>query len=80
MLDFTDSQINTIAHDYYHDGSFCRLPDGNIDLWRLYGLFTGSNKSSYIDTFLNRAVSATSFTQGIVKAIEGDDSFGWFIN
>ncbi|WP_343671721.1 DUF3871 family protein [Chitinophaga sp.] len=34
------------------DDSFCREVDGSINLWTLYNLFTGANKSSYIDTFL----------------------------
>ena len=79
-LDFTDGQLNAIARDYYNDCSFCRLENGNIDLWKLLGLFTGSNKSSYIDSFLNRAVHATSFTQGLVSALEGDNSFSWFLS
>jgi len=80
LLDFNDSQINTIAHDYYHDRSFCRAENGNIDIWKLYGLFTGSNKSSYIDSFLNRAVGAHSFSQGLVDALEGNNTFNWFLS
>lgn len=79
-LDFNDSQINAIAHDYYHDSSFCRSDGGNIDLWRLYGLFTGSNKSSYIDSFLNRSLNAFSFTQGLVNALEGNNDYQWFLS
>ena len=78
-LEFNDSQITTIARDYYFDKSFCRSESGDIDLWRLYGLFTGSNKSSYIDSFLNRSVNAFTFTQGLVEALDGDKRYNWFL-
>jgi hypothetical protein len=29
-------------------------------LWKLYNLYTATNKSSYIDPFLNRAANASS--------------------
>jgi hypothetical protein len=79
-LDFNDGQINAIARDYYLDKSFCRLDNGNIDLWRLYGLFTGSNKSSYIDSFLDRSVNGFSFTQGLVEALEKGNPTHWFLS
>lgn len=41
-LNFNDSQFNALARDYYQDESFCRDPNGDINLWRLYGLFTES--------------------------------------
>ena len=53
-----DGQISTIAKDYYQDERFCKNEDGNINLWNVYNLFTGANKSSYIDSFLNRNVNA----------------------
>lgn len=79
-LEFNDSQFNTIVRDYYGDKSFCRDDNGDINLWRLYGLFTGSNKSSYIDAFLNRSVNAFTFTQGITRALEGDSPHSWFLS
>jgi len=79
-LEFNDTQINTIARDYYFDKSFNRGQNGDIDLWRLHNLFTGSNKSSYIDSFLNRAVNATTFTQELVQALEGDNRYHWFLS
>jgi len=56
---FNDSQVSKVARDYYGEKSFCRKENGNIDLWRLYNLFTSANKSSYIDQFLDRGVNAT---------------------
>ena len=51
LLSFKDGQLNAIAKDYYDDKSFCRDSNGNISLWNMYNLFTGANKSSYIDSF-----------------------------
>jgi hypothetical protein len=48
---YGDNQLSAICKDYYRDRSFCRDEDGNINLWKLYNLLTGSNKSSYIDSF-----------------------------
>jgi len=79
-LEFNDTQINTIARDYYFDKSFCRRENGEIDLWRLYGLFTGSNKSSYIDAFLNRSVNAYTFTEQLAHALDGSDRYNWFLS
>ena len=53
-IPINDSQVSAIAREYYHDKSFCRNVQGDINLWRLYNLFTGANKTSYIDTFLDR--------------------------
>ncbi|MCO6147379.1 DUF3871 family protein [Flavobacterium sp. NRK1] len=79
-LDFNDGQFNTIAKDYYQDESFCRDDSGNINLWNVYNLFTQANKSSYIDTFLERNVNAFDFNQGIVKALSGSSHYAWFLS
>jgi hypothetical protein len=79
-LTFGDGQFNTIARDYYLDKSFCRDGNGDINLWKLYGLFTGSNKSSYIDTFLDRSVNAFSFTESLVQALEHNSEMSWFLS
>ncbi len=79
LLDFNDGQINTVARDYYQDGSFCKEDDGSINLWKCYNLFTGANKSSYIDSFLNRTVNAYNFTKGIEKALQGTKEYKWFL-
>lgn len=79
-LSFTDSHFSTIAKDYYQDDAFCKDEQGNINLWNLYNLFTQSNKSSYIDTFLERNLNAFEFNQGISKAINGDSGYHWFLS
>lgn len=74
-----DSQVSTVAKDFYSSRSFCRNVDGNIDLWRLYNLFTGANKSSYIDTFLDRSVGASCFVTGLQNALK-EGSHHWFLS
>nr|WP_315032940.1 DUF3871 family protein [uncultured Chryseobacterium sp.] len=80
LLNFNDSHINTMAKDYYEDKNFCRLEDGRINLWDVYNLFTQANKSSYIDTFLDRNLNAFEFTKGIQKALNGSSNYHWFLS
>ncbi|CAN5665279.1 DUF3871 family protein [soil metagenome] len=70
QLLFGDNQIGTIVRDFYKDDSFCRMEDGSINLWRLYNLFTGANKSTYIDQFVERSVSAFSFIYDIKQSLQ----------
>ena len=80
MLNFNDSHINTMAKDYYEDKNFCRLDDGRINLWDVYNLFTQANKSSYIDTFLDRNLNAYEFSKGIQKTLNGNLDYHWFLS
>ena len=76
-----DGHINTVAKDYYQDESFCRNANGDISMWEFYNLLTGSNKTSYIDTFLERGVNAFDFSNGISKAlIDRDSNYRWFLS
>jgi len=79
-LTFNDGQFNTIAKDYYQDESFCKDEEGNINLWNVYNLFTQANKSSYIDTFLERNLNAFEFNKGISEAIIGNSDYQWFLS
>lgn len=79
-LNFNDSHINTMAKDYYEDNNFCRLEDGRINLWSVFNLFTQANKSSYIDTFLDRNLNAFEFTKGIQKTLNGNSNYHWFLS
>ena len=74
-----DSQVGIICRDFYKDGSFCRNDDGSINLWKLYNLFTGANKSTYIDNFLDRSVSAYHFIEQIRLALE-KKVFNWYLD
>ena len=77
-MEMTDSQINTIARNYYIDENFAK--EGNsISMWRVYNLLTGANKSSYIDNFLDRSLNATQLTEGLSRAVQGDSEYRWFI-
>lgn len=80
LLNFNDSHINTMAKDYYEDKNFCRQQDGRINLWDVYNLFTQANKSSYIDTFLDRNLNAFEFSKGIQKTLSGNSDYHWFLS
>ena len=79
-MEFTDGHINSVAKSYYSDENFGRVDGDDIDLWRVYNLFTGANKSSYIDTFLDRSLGATNLITGISHALDGDSAYRWFID
>ncbi len=76
----TDGHLSTVARDYYQDESFCKDINGDINLWKFYNLLTGSNKSSYVDTFLDRGVNTFQFTEGVSNALSNRNSnYSWFI-
>ena len=75
-----DSHFSIIAKDFYENESFCRNKTGDISLWNVYNLFTGANKNSYIDTFLERNENALTFAEGISKAIKSDNNYSWFLS
>ena len=76
---FGDQQISNVCRDYYRDNSFCRNTDGSINLWKLYNLFTGSAKSTYIDQFLERSVSASRLVEAIRDSLNNTGS-SWYLN
>ena len=78
-LELTDSHINIIARNYYRDEAFSRGSNNAINLWNVFNLFTGANKTSYIDTFLDRATNATDFIYGLTEALNGNNGYSWFI-
>lgn len=80
VLNFTDGHINTMAKDFYEDQNFSRRDDGRVNLWDVYNLFTQANKSSYIDTFLDRNLNAFNFTKGLQKTLNGDSDYHWFLS
>ena len=73
----TDTQISMVARSYYEDENFGK---GDLDLWKVYNLFTGSNKISYIDNFLDRAENASAITTGLARALHGDPEYSWFLS
>ncbi len=78
-LPISDTQIGMVVKDYYRDDSFCKMNDGTINLWRLYNLFTNANKSSYIDSFIDRGVKTYHFCERIKNALK-DQTHNWFLN
>ena len=78
-FEFTDCHLNTIARAYYNDPAFACDKQGEIDLWRVFNLFTGANKSSYIDSFLTRSRNAAVFADGLAKALAGEKEYSWFV-
>ena len=68
---FGDTQMTAVVRDFYKDESFCRDSAGNINLWKLYNLFTGANKSTYIDSFIDRSVNAFNFLEQVRYGLEG---------
>jgi hypothetical protein len=75
----SDTQISTVAKDYYQDKSFCRTASGDIDMWKVYGLFTGAVKSSYIDTFHDRNVGSLLFINNLVEHLKNQKQ-SWFLS
>ena len=74
----TDQHINAVVKYYYRDKSFCKNGSGNISLWKLYNLFTGANKSSYIDSFVIRSVNAYNFVEGIKHGLDSKGT-NWYL-
>lgn len=75
----TDTQINNVAKSYVSDPNFSGIGN-DLNMWKFYNLLTGSNKSSYIDSFLDRALNATEIAQGITSALHGEEAYKWFID
>ena len=73
-----DSQINNVVKDYYHCQNFSRNQDGNINLWKLYNLFTEANKSSYIDSNLERNVNAYELINNMGNSMQNSTP-NWFL-
>ena len=76
----TDTQINLVTKAYYNDSNFGKNGDSReISMWKMYNLLTGANKSSYIDSFLDRSLNAGELSNGICRALSGENEYSWFI-
>lgn len=69
-LAMNDTQLNIVVRDYHTDANFCKSHDNTINFWNLYNLFTEANKSTYIDSNLERNVNAYGFIQNLLNSIE----------
>ena len=74
----TDSQINNVCREFYHNETF-GVKDNQISMFDFHNLLTQSNKSSYIDSYISRAVNATDVAVGINNALHGDSKYSWVI-
>lgn len=74
----TDSQINNVCRGYYSNPDF-GVKGNTISMFDFHNLLTESNKSSYIDSYLQRAVNATEVAVGINNALQGDSKYAWFL-
>jgi len=79
VVPISDTQISTVGRDYYEDKSFCREDSEDINLWKVYNLFAGDIKSSYIDTFIDRNVGSLLFINSLIDHIR-DKKQSWFLN
>ena len=70
----TDTQINSVAKSYITDKNFGGI-GGELNMWQFYNLLTGANKSSYIDSFLDRSLNASEIALGINAALHGDENY-----
>jgi len=77
-IPFNDTQINSIAKNYYNDENFSSNSDGNINLYQLYNLFTGAVKSSYIDSFLKRNSQAYELCQYLANKLQTEQK-DWYL-
>ena len=78
-LGINDNQIGTVVKNYYEDVNFSRSKDRDINLWNFYNLMTEANKSSYIDSNLERNANAFEFVSGLGNSIQ-DQTENWFLN
>ncbi len=79
VVPISDTQISIVGRDYYQSKSLCRTSNGDIDLWKVYNLFTGATKSSYIDLFLDRNVGSLLFINSLADHIRNEKK-SWFLS
>lgn len=77
-LNINDNQISIIVKNYYEDSNFSRDISSEINLWKLYNLFTEANKSSYIDQNLSRNTNAYEFINELSYSLKNNTS-NWFL-
>ena len=78
-LAVNDSQLNIVLRDYNLDPYFCKSENKSINLWKLYNLLTEANKSTYIDSNLERNVNAYGFINHLAISLE-NQAYNWFLH
>jgi hypothetical protein len=75
----TDSQINNVCRGYYTNEHFGAKND-QISMFDFHNLLTEANKSSYIDSYLQRAENASEIAVGINNALHNAGAkYSWFL-
>lgn len=78
QLLITDSQINNVCRGYFTNPEF-GAKNEKLSMFDFHNLLTEANKSSYIDSYLQRAVNATEVSIGLNNALHGDSTYQWFL-
>ena len=78
-LGMNDNQIGTVVKNYYQDDNFSRSENKDINLWDLYNLMTEANKSSYIDSNLERNANAFEFVSDLANSMQNQTQ-NWFLS
>ena len=78
-LAMNDTQLNIVVRDYHTDAHFSKSENNTISFWNLYNLFTEANKSTYIDSNLERNVNAYAYVNYLLNAIEKEE-LNYFIH
>lgn len=73
-LAINDTQLNIVVRDYHTDTQFSKSEDNTIKFWNIYNILTEANKSTYIDSNLERNVNAYAFINYLLNSIENQSS------
>ena len=73
-LAMNDTQLNIVVRDYHTDAHFSKSENNTINFWNVYNLLTEANKSTYIDSNLERNVNAYAFINYLLNSIENQSS------
>lgn len=71
-LAISDSQLNIVVKNYHIDPYFSKAENNTINFWNVYNLFTEANKSTYIDTNLERNLNAYEFINYLIKCMKSE--------
>lgn len=77
-VELTDSQITSVVKGFYNDNNFKHSENRDVSLWNLYNLFTEANKSSYIDSHLERNVNAYEFVDNLNNSLQSN-TVNWYL-
>lgn len=76
-----DTQLNAATRGFVNNTNFGLNGEDAITCWQLLQLLNESVKTSYIDTWADRNLNATSIALGVQRTIRGDgNDFSWFLN